>query len=277
MKLSAKIFAKVGSERITQYTLANDQQMTLRFLTFGARVQQVRSPNTTGLDPNLLLGFVTLEDYLHQPGLFGAMTGPLAPDDPKTIPGAWQNWNWAVKTSQTADLTITFSLNLPENADGQPGERSLMVTHRLNNDNVWTIDMAVKTTAEIRLHPRLILPWLLTADPAQTMLHAQLTIDHQQSTIKQQPEISPAHRFSLATGDWQLHYATDAPATRIDSFANIGPDNNFNGILGQPHVAIGFSPENNLTGNAWTLAAGATWQHHAEYQLSRIKTSTPDR
>ena len=158
MKLSAKIFAKVGSERITQYTLVNDQQMTLRFLTFGARVQQVRLPTTTGLDPNLLLGFVTLEDYLHQPGLFGAMTGPLAPDDPKTIPGAWQNWNWAVKTSQTADLAITFSLNLPENADGQPGERSLMVTHRLNNDNVWTIDMAVKTTAEIRLHPRLILP-----------------------------------------------------------------------------------------------------------------------
>ena len=113
MKLSAKIFAKVGSERITQYTLVNDQQMTLRFLTFGARVQQVRLPNTTGLDPNLLLGFVTLEDYLHQPGLFGAMTGPLAPDDPKTIPGAWQNWNWAVKTSQTADLAITFSLNLP--------------------------------------------------------------------------------------------------------------------------------------------------------------------
>ena len=47
MKLSAKIFAKVGSERITQYTLVNDQQMTLRFLTFGARVQQVRLPNTS--------------------------------------------------------------------------------------------------------------------------------------------------------------------------------------------------------------------------------------
>ena len=44
MQLSAKIFAKVGSERITQYSLVNDHQMTLRFLTFGARVQQVRLP-----------------------------------------------------------------------------------------------------------------------------------------------------------------------------------------------------------------------------------------
>ncbi|MDN6038668.1 MAG: aldose epimerase, partial [Lacticaseibacillus paracasei] len=58
MQLSAKIFAKVGSERITQYSLVNDHQMTLHFLTFGARVQQVRLPNAAGDDPNLLLGFV---------------------------------------------------------------------------------------------------------------------------------------------------------------------------------------------------------------------------
>ncbi|QVI33754.1 aldose epimerase [Lacticaseibacillus chiayiensis] len=266
MKLSAKIFAKVGQERITQYTLVNDHHMTLRFLTFGARVQQVRLPNATGFDPNLLLGFVTLEDYLHQPGFFGAMTGPLQPTE-TNVSGAWQNWNWAVKTSQDPDLVITFSLDLPEGADGQPGSRQLTITHRLNNANIWTIDMAIQTSASIRMHPRLVLPWLLTADPAQTMMQAKLTIATQPTAVPKQPKVYPAHEYSMAAADWQLHYVTDTPATRIDPFADIGTQNNFNGILGQPHVAIGIAPEANSHAQAWELPAGETWRHHAEYHL----------
>ncbi|RND98154.1 Aldose 1-epimerase precursor [Lacticaseibacillus paracasei] len=268
MQLSAKIFAKVGSERITQYSLVNDHQMTLRFLTFGARVQQVRLPNAAGDDPNLLLGFVTLEDYLHQPGYLGAFTCPLQAADAELAPGSWQNWNWAVKTSQETDLAITFTLTLPENADGQPGQRELSITHRLTNDNLWQIDMQVATTADLKIHPRLNLPWLLTADPAQTMLSAKLTADEHVTPVPKTARCETAQRYSLAAADWQLAYLSDASFTRIDSYAGINSENNFNGILGQPNVAVGFSPEMNQDALPWVLPAGATWRHHAEFHLS---------
>lgn len=56
MKISSKVFYRLGSENVMQYSLQNDHHMTLNFLTFGARVQQVRLPNRDQFDPNLSIG-----------------------------------------------------------------------------------------------------------------------------------------------------------------------------------------------------------------------------
>ncbi|NDQ31409.1 aldose epimerase, partial [Lactobacillus paracasei] len=78
-----------------------------------ARVQQVPLPNAAGAVPNLLLGFVTLEDSFPHPGSLGAFPGPLQAADAEPAPGSWQNWNWAVQARQEPDLAITSTLPLP--------------------------------------------------------------------------------------------------------------------------------------------------------------------
>ena len=101
--------------------------------------------------------------------------------------------------------------------------------------------MQVATTADLKIHPRLNLPWLLTADPAQTMLSAKLTADEHVTPVPKTARCETAQRYSLAAADWQLAYLSDASFTRIDSYAGINSENNFNGILGQPNVAVGFA------------------------------------
>ena len=109
---------------------------------------------------------------------------------------------------------------------------------------------------------------MLTADPAQTMLSAKLTADEHVTPVPKTARCETAQRYSLAAADWQLAYLSDASFTRIDSYAGINSENNFNGILGQPNVAVGFSPEMNQDALPWVLPAGATWRHHAEFHLS---------
>ena len=83
--------------------------------------------------------------------------------------------------------------------------------------------MQVATTADLKIHPRLNLPWLLTADPAQTMLSAKLTADEHVTPVPKTARCETAQRYSLAAADWQLAYLSDASFTRIDSYAALTP------------------------------------------------------
>lgn len=242
MEIAHTLFANIGNEPILQYTLTNDAGMTLKFLTFGARVQQMRLPNAAGLTPNLTIGFITLQDYLNQPGLFGAAIGPDFHAS-RTARTGWQNWNWAATTAQTATtVSVTFSLTLSEQADQTPGTQQVAITHTLDQANHWTVAWQIESDVLIHVRPGLNLAFLLTGDPAQTVLHQAFTLDGKKTPLPVADEIVPASTATLADRDWQLALTTDAPGLALSTFPEIDDDQTFNGILGQPHMAVGMRP-----------------------------------
>lgn len=239
MTLSAKIFAHVGGDVITQYTLQNPSGMTIRFLTFGARVQQVRLPSA-GMDPNLLLGFITLQDYLTQPGAFGALVGP---DCHHPNRAGWANWNWRATTAEGPRFDrLTLRLALGPDQDGAPGARTITVVHTLSADNLWTTTTTVETTHPVPVRLAYQLAWQLTGDPAQTILAEALTVQGAPHQLPTTATTLAANRLTLADQHWALTYSTDAPQLRLDPLADVGEANNFNGILGQPHVGLIIQP-----------------------------------
>lgn len=277
MKISAKVFARVGGEVIRQYTLANDNGMTLRFLTFGARVQQLRLPHpqAAGGDPNLLIGFVTLEDYLEQPGGFGATLGPLGGPGAEPNRAGWQNWNWQAETAQGPDnVSITFSLLLNAGADGLPGARSITVKHTLTATNEWRTTMTVETTSQVTIHPVINNAFILTGDPAQTILDEQLTLNGEKTAVPVIQLATPAQTLALEDRCWQLTATTDGPGFYLDPLENINAENNFNGILGHAHVALGIRPLAAENDAAVTIGLGHPYSRTTSLKLTTIKPAS---
>ncbi len=234
MSVESKVFARIQGETITQYSLTNANQMAVRLITFGARVQQLRLPNATGFDPNLIVGFVTLQDYLNQPEPYGALLGP---DYAKRERADWQNWNWDATVEADA---VTLSLTLPESADGRPGTQQLAITHTLDDANHWRQHLVIKSDTPLPIRPAQDLAYTLTGDPARTILHQRLTLaGHSEAPA---PKMTTATEAELADKDWQLALTTDAAGLAVSTFDHIDTTTNFNGIQGHPHAAVGLRP-----------------------------------
>ena len=234
MSIESKLFARIQGETITQYSLTNKNSMAVRLLTFGARVQQLRLPNAAGLDPNLIVGFVSLEDYLKQPEPYGALLGPDCDQRQRTD---WQNWNWEAAVANDA---LTLALTLPEAADGHPGTQKLTITHSLDDDNRWTQHLHVESDAPLLIRPAQDLAFMLTGDPARTVAHQELTIAGQ--TTAPTTRLTEATEATLVDADWRLQLATDAAGLAVSTFDHIDTTTNFNGILGHPAATVGLRP-----------------------------------
>ncbi|WP_461215333.1 aldose epimerase family protein [Lacticaseibacillus sp. GG6-2] len=234
MSVESKLFARIQGEPITQYSLVNSNQMAVRLITFGARVQQLRLPNADAFDPNLIVGFVTIQDYLNQPEPYGALLGP---DYANHERADWQNWNW---DATVGDNAVTMTLTLPEAADGRPGTQQVTITHTLDDDNCWQQHLLIQSDTPMAIRPAQNLAYMLTGDPARTIDHQKLTIDG--VTASPQPQTTTTTQARLEDEDWQLTLSTDAAGLTVSTYDHIDTTTNFNGIQGHPHAAVGLRP-----------------------------------
>ncbi|MBV8937697.1 MAG: galactose-1-epimerase, partial [Alphaproteobacteria bacterium] len=60
------------------YTMTNDHDLRVRFLSYGGIITEIQVPDRTGRLDNIVLGLRTLKDYETLPGHFGAITGRYA-------------------------------------------------------------------------------------------------------------------------------------------------------------------------------------------------------
>ncbi|WP_390408624.1 aldose epimerase family protein [Lacticaseibacillus jixiensis] len=236
MSVTTKVFARLQNEVITQYSLTNQNQMAVRLLTFGARVQQLRLPEANGADPNLIVGFVTLQDYLNQPEHFGALLGRDFAHPTRTD---WQNWNWAATID--GPNQVSFHLTLDQTADDTPGQQQLTVTHQLDDDNVWTSSLQVTSDTPITIRPWQNLAFMLTGDPARTIMHQQLTLGDA-APITPTATVSTATKVRLADAAWALDWTTSGLGVAVSTYEHLDTTTNFNGIQGHPHAAVGLRP-----------------------------------
>lgn len=236
MSVTTKVFARIQDEVITQYSLTNKHQMAVRLLTFGARVQQLRLPDSNGADPNLIVGFVTLQDYLNQPERFGALLGRDFAHPTRTD---WQNWNWDATID--GPNQVSLHLNLTPEADATAGRQQLTVTHQLNDDNVWSSTLQAASDTPITIRPWQDLAFMLTGDPARTVLHQQLALGDAQATTPAATTSSATHAH-LADAAWALDWTTTGAGVAVSTYDHLDTTTNFNGIQGHPHAAVGLRP-----------------------------------
>ncbi|MDX8045127.1 aldose epimerase family protein [Gracilibacillus sp. S3-1-1] len=153
---------KVADQEWKEFTLINDHHMSVSILNFGGIITKIFAPNRDGKLENVVLGFKNYEDYLDNPGFFGALIGRVAGRieqarfeiDGKSYtvpknegdhhlhggePGFHKSiWN-AQPFENNNEVGLTLTLKSEDGANGYPGNVTMTVTYTLNNDNAFTI------------------------------------------------------------------------------------------------------------------------------------------
>ncbi|HJP79035.1 MAG TPA: hypothetical protein VJ914_32485, partial [Pseudonocardiaceae bacterium] len=62
--ISKEYFGQTDGAPVHQYTLTNGHGMRVRILDYGGIIQSLDTPDRTGHEHNIVLGFATLNDYL---------------------------------------------------------------------------------------------------------------------------------------------------------------------------------------------------------------------
>lgn len=161
MNISENEFGQINGEKVTAYTLENDQGMQLTCLNFGCIVTKILVPDKDRNFENVVLGFNTLEEYIDHPTYFGCIVGRVAgriKDAQFTLDGKtyileanegnnhlhggeglhqkiWQ----AQPVEQENAIGMRFSYESPAGEAGYPGRLNLSVLYWLTNDNQWVM------------------------------------------------------------------------------------------------------------------------------------------
>ena len=150
------------------YTMTNDHNLRVRFLSYGGIITEIEAPDRTGRLDNIVLGLRTLRDYETLPGHFGAITGRyanriggaqftlngqtyrlIANNGPNTLhggPNALDNRVWTVSPLTVPDgVAAMLSYVSPDGDQNFPGALTTRVTYTLTNDNVLQISYVAST------------------------------------------------------------------------------------------------------------------------------------
>lgn len=168
--VSMEAFGSVEGEDVERYTLTNDNGMTVSVLTYGAIVQEILVPDSTGEMGDIALGFDNIDDYVEMSPYFGAVVGRYANrikegrftldgkeyelainNDPNTLHGGEKGFDKQIWTAEEADSadgpSVAFSRTSPDGEEGYPGTLEVTVTYTVTQDNELRIDYEATTDA----------------------------------------------------------------------------------------------------------------------------------
>lgn len=151
-----------------QYTLANDNGMTVTILTYGAIIQSLTVPDKDGKPGNVVLGFDNPDDYATKSPYFGALVGRYANriakgqftldgqtytlainNDPNSLHGGTKGFDKQIYTARpfTAEdgPALELSRTSPDGEEGYPGALTYSVTYTLTGKNELKIDYHATT------------------------------------------------------------------------------------------------------------------------------------
>jgi len=156
---------------IELYTLSNGNGMTLKAMTFGGIVTELRVPWEKNKPPvDIVLGFNSLANYLAGHPFFGAITGRVAGrltagtftldgkiyqlalnDPPNHLHGGVVGFDkrvWHAEiVEDTADSSsVRFTYTSLAGEEGYPGQVEVAVTYTLTGDNQFVVNQEATTT-----------------------------------------------------------------------------------------------------------------------------------
>ncbi|MDD2708493.1 MAG: galactose mutarotase [Verrucomicrobiae bacterium] len=168
MQLSESIYGKTPEgQAVRQFTLSNNQGITVKLISFGALITELQTPDRNGKPDEITLGFDRLEDYLVNFPHFGCTVGRVAnringgtftlngktcriPQNDHgrhSLHGGRKGFHkfvWDAAGRQQADsVEVEFSRVSPDGEEGFPGNLSVKTTYSLNRQN----ELAIRYTA----------------------------------------------------------------------------------------------------------------------------------
>lgn len=186
-----------------EYTLVNEQGMSVSVINFGGIITEMLVPNRNGKLENVVIGFKNYADYETNPNYFGALIGRVAGriqggefvlngktysldhnDGDNHLHGGASGFHqviWNVDPFQTGD---TVGLKLTHKSldgdGGYPGNLDVTVTYILNNDNQFTIDYAATSDQVTPITLTNHSYFNLSGDLKNTIHHHHITIDSEE-------------------------------------------------------------------------------------------------
>ncbi|PSL40092.1 aldose 1-epimerase [Planomicrobium soli] len=156
------------TESWTEYTLTNNQKMSVSILNFGGIITSILVPDREGDFENVVLGYKNYEDYQQNPNYFGALIGRVAgriqgasfelsdtvynleanegPNHLHSGSGGFHQIVWEAAPFQTEDAVgLTLSHTSPDGDGGYPGTVKILVTYTLTNSNRLLLDYEAKS------------------------------------------------------------------------------------------------------------------------------------
>ncbi len=153
---------------VERYTLRNAHGMTVRLITYGATVTELRVPNRRRQFDDIVLGFDDLVQYETERVYFGCMVGRVAfriataefvldaeryqltrNDGPHHLHGGTRGFSHAVwqaePISTGAAPTVEFSHRSPHGDQGYPGALDVTAVYTLTEENELRIDCTAVT------------------------------------------------------------------------------------------------------------------------------------
>jgi aldose 1-epimerase len=198
-------------------TLRNRQGITVRVLTYGARVQEILTPDRNGHFADVALGYRTLHGYLSKADpYFGASVGRFANriakgrftlnghtyqlpinDGPNSLHGGTKGFDrrlWTVRAVHSGPSlgSVTMRYVSPNGQEGYPGTLSTTVTYALSNRDQLFIRYRATTNAPTIVNLSNHIYWNLSGEGSGSILNERLMIPA--------ADITPTDATQIPTG-----------------------------------------------------------------------------
>ncbi len=198
-------------------TLRNRQGITVRLLTYGARVQEILTPDRNGHFADVALGYRTLRGYLSKADpYFGASVGRFANriakgrftlnghtyqlpinDGPNSLHGGTKGFDrrlWTVLAVHSGPSlgSVTMRYVSPNGQEGYPGTLTATVTYALSNRDQLFIRYRATTNAPTIVNLSNHTYWNLSGEGSGSILNERLMIPA--------ADITPTDATQIPTG-----------------------------------------------------------------------------
>lgn len=204
-----------------EYTLINDQGMSISVLDFGGIITKIRVPDHQGKTENVVLGYKNYADYEQNPNCFGALIGPVAGriqnasfemdgnsyqldanEGDHHIHGGLAGFHqviWNVETFQTKNkVGLKLTHTSADGVGGYPGNLHVTVTYTLNNENALVIDYDAKTDQKTPIALTNHTYFNLSGDLKHTVHNHEITMNSRYFTELDQELIPTGRKLDVA-------------------------------------------------------------------------------
>ena len=154
--------------QVDGYTLRNSKGTTMQVITYGAIITSLRTVDAQGEFADIVLGFDSLDGYLHDPPYFGAVVGRYANriakgrftldgheyqlpvnNGPNSLHGGTRGFDkvvWqATSFENDSSSGVALSYISSDGEMGYPGRLDVRVTYTLTDDNEVVVDYFATT------------------------------------------------------------------------------------------------------------------------------------
>ncbi len=176
MDIKATEFGTMPDGRIiNSYQLENDKGTIVRIINYGGIITHILTPDKTGKQADIVLGFDNLSDYLAPHPYFGAIIGRFANrigkagfsldgkaynlavnNGPNHLHGGLVGFDkivWlAVKHITTEFVGLKLAYESPDGEESYPGNLMVEVEYILNNQNELVINYSAQTDKKTHIN-----------------------------------------------------------------------------------------------------------------------------